>query len=332
MKSNKLLTFLFLSLITSHYSLTTSLSAGTGKSGASFLKISPGARPVGMGGAYTAISNDINCLYYNPAGMRNMNQTVIGAMHTEWIAGMNYEFAGGIIPSRLGPWGLSAIYLNTGEMEGRSADRSATGDFTASDVAVSLSHARMLKSNLFFGSSFKIIRQIIADETAEGIAIDIGINWKMGEGRREMVNGRREKGDGKKGIEFGLAIRNLGPKMEFIEEQFSLPLTITAGAGYNIIDPFKIALDVSYEPIDDRKSVRLGTEFVPFGFMSLRAGYLIKAIETLYSGNINDSSPLESKGLSGGIGFSIYGYNLDYAIVPYRELGTTHRVSFQAKF
>jgi len=276
-----------------------------------------------MGGAYTAISNDINCLYYNPAGMRNMNQTVIGAMHTEWIAGMNYEFAGGIIPSRLGPWGLSAIYLNTGEIEGRSADRESTGNFTASDVAVSLSHVRQFRTDVYFGTSLKIIRQTIADETAEGVAVDVGMSWKVGSEKLVVSS--------KQGIEIGFAIRNLGPKMKFIEEEFSLPMTITAGAGYNILDPFKIALDVSYEPIDDKKSVRLGTEFVPFGFMSLRAGYLIKAIETIYSGDLNNS-PLESKGLSGGIGFSIYGYNLDYAIVPYKELGTTHRVSFQAKF
>src|SRR3989339_838835 len=330
MKSNKLLTFLFLSLITSHYSLTTSLSAGTGKSGASFLKISPGARPVGMGGAYTAISNDINCLYYNPAGMRNMNQTVIGAMHTEWIAGMNYEFAGGIIPSRLGPWGLSAIYLNTGEIEGRSADRESTGNFTASDVAVSLSHVRQFRTDVYFGTSLKIIRQTIADETAEGVAIDIGFGFSVLGDRKPSTHNLSPITHA---LDLGLAIRNIGPKMKFIEEQFSLPITITAGAGYNIVDPFKVALDVSYEPIDDKKSVRLGTEFVPFGFLSLRAGYLIKAIETIYSGSINDNSTsLESKGLSGGIGFNIYGYNLDYAIVPYRELGTTHRVSFQAKF
>jgi hypothetical protein len=36
-----------------------------GTTAAQFLKISAGARAVGMGGAYTALANDINSIYWN---------------------------------------------------------------------------------------------------------------------------------------------------------------------------------------------------------------------------------------------------------------------------
>src|SRR5687767_5725272 len=40
-----------------------------GTSGAAFLKIAPGARPVGMGEAFTGVADDIHSVYFNPAGL-----------------------------------------------------------------------------------------------------------------------------------------------------------------------------------------------------------------------------------------------------------------------
>src|SRR4029077_8125627 len=40
-----------------------------GTSGAQFLKIGPGARPVGMGEAFTGVPDDIHAIYWNPAGL-----------------------------------------------------------------------------------------------------------------------------------------------------------------------------------------------------------------------------------------------------------------------
>ncbi|NWF90983.1 MAG: hypothetical protein HXY50_16170, partial [Ignavibacteriaceae bacterium] len=37
-----------------------------GTTAAQFLKIGAGARAIGMGGTYTAVSNDIYSIYYNP--------------------------------------------------------------------------------------------------------------------------------------------------------------------------------------------------------------------------------------------------------------------------
>jgi hypothetical protein len=38
-------------------------------SGADFLKIDSGARSQGMGGAFTAVADDVNALTWNPAGI-----------------------------------------------------------------------------------------------------------------------------------------------------------------------------------------------------------------------------------------------------------------------
>ena len=38
-------------------------------SAAQFLNLGFGARALGMGEAYTAVADDISCVYYNPAGL-----------------------------------------------------------------------------------------------------------------------------------------------------------------------------------------------------------------------------------------------------------------------
>ncbi|MBA3065742.1 UPF0164 family protein [bacterium] len=293
------------------------LNAESGKSGANFLKISPGARAVGMGGAYTAVASDISALYYNPAGIGNISQMQIGATHTEWLGDIKYDFAGGIIPTQRGSIGVSAIYLTTGEIEGRDESRNKTGDFYSSDLAVMFSGARQLNTNTQLGANVKLLRQTIADETADGIAFDIG-------GTRK-VSGK---------MSLGMAVRNLGPKMKFIDEKYSLPLSITAGTSYRIVGAFNLAMDISYEPVDKKRTVSFGTEFWPMHFFALRAGYLFQAVETLYSSDssLSNNKISEQNGLGGGIGIKVLGYDLDYAIVPYSGLGTTQRISLIAKF
>lgn len=277
--------------------------------GATFLKISPGARAVGMGGAYTAISGDINSLYYNPAGISNISKPQIGAMHTQWISDIRYNYAAGVFSLREGVLGISATLLTMGRMEGRDEKRQPTDDFGASDFAIQFSYA---KNNL--GGSFKIIRQQIEEEIATGIAVDIGLKFKV----------KNEK------LKLGFALRNLGPKMKFIKEGYNLPLTLSAGAGFTI-GGVTLAIDTNYEINERDIKVSFGTEWSPVGFLSLRGGYFLNLLKNT-SQNQNKSFSEPDKGLSGGFGINILNYSLDYAVVPYSDLGTTQRISFLISF
>lgn len=288
------------------------LYSGGGKTGATFLKISPGARPAGMGGAYTALTGDLNCLYYNPAGIGVISRPQIGAMHTEWISDIRYDFAAGVFNVREGVIGISATLLTMGEMEGRGANREETEDFTATDFAVQLSYAKSLSNSNLLGGSLKFIRQKIEDETANGIAVDIGLQRKITDS-----------------LNFGVTVRNLGPKMKFIQEGYNLPLTLGIGTGLTI-GGVTLALDANYEIIDENLKLSFGTEYLPIQFLALRGGYFLTAI---HNTAISDNELFEPKnGLGGGIGINVLNYNLDYAVVPYSDLGTTQRISFVVSF
>jgi hypothetical protein len=206
------------------------------------------------------------------------------------------------------------ISMRSGSIDGRDADGNETADFDSNDMAFTLSAARELNSNNMLGMNVKFIRQTIADESAEGFAIDAGAV--------------RELSDR---VSLGVSVRNLGPKMKFIEEKYSLPLAFTVGGMYKLAGIFGLSMDVAYEPIDEKKTYRMGMQVAPARFMVLRAGYMMKAVSAIYS-NTESSNFDEDEGIGGGVGFNFGSYVLDYSIKPYADLGTSQRVSLKIGF
>ena len=60
---------------------------GAGTVGAAFLKIEGGSRPVGMGGAFAGLANDVNTIFWNPAGLTAVQDQELTAIATLLIRG-----------------------------------------------------------------------------------------------------------------------------------------------------------------------------------------------------------------------------------------------------
>ncbi|MGE5811059.1 MAG: UPF0164 family protein, partial [Ignavibacteria bacterium] len=73
--------------------ITNAQTLKTGTTAAQVLKFNVGPRAIGMGGAFTAISNDITALYWNPGGTANiqMNEAVFN--HTSLFADVRHDYA-----------------------------------------------------------------------------------------------------------------------------------------------------------------------------------------------------------------------------------------------
>ncbi|OGS20309.1 MAG: hypothetical protein A2252_11870 [Elusimicrobia bacterium RIFOXYA2_FULL_39_19] len=287
--------------------------------GADFLKIGIGARPVGLGNAFTAIANDVTAINWNPGGLSQLNQKEVSAMHSQWIADTNLDFIGFAVPLFPNPYPLfpvvfggSIIVLSQGELEGRDENRVQTGGFSASDLAVTLSVSKQVSKLTSMGINLKIIQQRIESEQATGVAFDVGSLYHFAT----------------LPLSFGLSLQNLGPQMKFISEPYNLPLSVTAGLGYNI-GAVTLGLDIKQQVYEGKTIVSIGTEFLPINALALRAGYLLPAItqSTLNKTDLNTYS-----GFGGGIGITLFGTNTDYSFVPYGILGDTHRISFSTKF
>ena len=64
-----------------------------GTSSGSFLRVGVGARPVGMGGAYVAICDDIVACAWNPAGLILIDGYEFALTHTALPADIDYNHA-----------------------------------------------------------------------------------------------------------------------------------------------------------------------------------------------------------------------------------------------
>ncbi|HCJ66405.1 MAG TPA: hypothetical protein DHV62_03535 [Elusimicrobia bacterium] len=301
------------------------LYAGWGETGAAFLKIGVGARQIGMGGANVALANDVNAIYWNPAGLVQLQKREFTAMHNQWIVDFKYDFLGfahplkkALINTRKNTGATLAgglIYLRLGEFQGRDEYRNKTNTFKAYDAAGIISYAQKVNPRLNLGLNLKYIYEQIEIEKAKGLAVDLGLLYQTGI----------------KNLNLGFTVQNLGPKMKFINEPFSLPLTLTGGIAYTYYG-LNLACDIRWQPIEKRTNISLGTEYWPFKVFALRAGYLTRLFTSNLRFTPKDNVLGKFYGLGAGFGFRFADIGIDYSFVPYGDLGNTHRISFSAKF
>ncbi len=281
---------------------------------AAFLKIGVGARAIGMGGAYTAIANDVNAIAWNPAGLSNIPKRELGAMHAELAADTHYDFLGYAQPTQYGIFAAAANHLSQGSLEGRDAAGKPTSGFSAADTVLSFGYAKRFASSFQLGGNVKYIQSSIANASAQTFAVDIG-------GMKELSL----RGPGVPMV--GCAVQNLGPGMKFQDETSALPLTLAAGLGYRLPAGLILALDYKHRPNSHLSEVNVGTEYAIFPAVSLRMGYgSARALATGASGIAT------LNGVAMGLGLKAYGYNLDYSMTPFGELGNVQRLSLSTRF
>ncbi len=313
-----------------------------GTTAASFLAIETGARAIGMGGAFVAVSNDITSLYWNPAGLARLSTSGEATFsHTDWILDVNHEYAAvGLSLGSFGALGLSFCALTMGEMEVRSLlYPEGTGEkFAASDFAIGTSYARNLTDRFSIGFTAKYINQSLWHMSASSFALDVGTMFTT------QFNGMR----------IGMSISNFGNKMKLegsdtqvpidIDTQkygnnnkivanmktdsWSLPLLFRFGVAMDVIKTYHqrwtLAIDAMH-PNDNSEYLNLGTEYALNENVFLRAGY-----KNLFMID-------NEEGLTAGLGVAYKFYSnitlkIDYAYADFGVLENVQRLSLALEF
>lgn len=220
-----------------------------GTSAAEFLRIPVGARASAMS-AMTATVNDASAMFWNPAGLSDIENSEIMVEYTDWYLDLNHSFLGVAIPTKKGVAGLSVVALSMGEFEETTAEaQGRTGrTFNAYSVSMGASYAQYLIPEFTIGGTIKFIYEKIFNSSASSVAFDVGTIYTT------------PFDD----IRFGVSITNAGSKLQLDGDDLIIPSdpdpdgegnyepdAKRATTAYNL--PLMLRVGLAWDPIDNEQ-------------------------------------------------------------------------------
>lgn len=338
----------FLLLLSPGNELLAQSGKNAGTTVSPFLEIGVGSRAVAMGEAYVAIAEGPTAAYWNPAGLGWMQRPELSVMHMDWVADIDMQNVTFALPIP-GLFTLGFMLTNLGVPEDkiRTVDdpEGLSGEtFDANSIALAVHVSRQFTDRFSVGIGVKYINESILNESANAMALDMGVLVKTG-----FLNN----------MTLGMSISNFGTELQFsgadldrtIADRediggtnqnvpakfntgsFALPLIFRMGVATNVFETSGHRLLVSVDglhPNNTSEYVNIGGEYVvtrfrKFGEFALRGGYNALFME--------DSQ----QGLNLGAGMSLYvsrNFSLDinYAYADFEYFGDLHRYTINFKF
>lgn len=315
-----------------------------GTAGMQFLKLGVDARAIGMGEAYTAVTDDISSVFWNPAGLSPALQNQAFVSHTNWPAAIMHDFAAASITNGVQTAAIYGSVLHMDDIEVTDEETfGPTGEtFTNSGIAMGVAVSQTFTDKFSAGASIKYLRENLYEYSVNSYSFDLG----------SMYN------TGWKNVKIGMALKNFGPDIRyrvdddedglFDEDPFDLfdndgdgqidedrteldskiPMSFSLGISGDLMrnDTNHWIASLQLDNVIDRlETWNLGTEY-KMGNLYLRAGYQIN---------------YDTNGLSFGVGYqvpsSIGIFNVDYA---YTDMGylaedfisSAHRLSLKVRY
>jgi len=297
----------------------------SGQAGAQHLLIDPWARSSGWNACGVAETRGLESVFSNIAGVAFTKRTEIAYTRTQFLTGS----AGGININAVGiAQGLSAKNKETGRRidlgtVAVSVFAMGFGDIMRTTIEqpdtdgsifspklnyIGVHYAKSFNRYIHGGASFKIVNESISDLRANGIAIDIGVqylagayeNFKIGVALKNFGLAMRYRGDGLsiKGKQEGT---NYVATFEHRAAEYELPTLLTIGLSYDFLfftDEYqqlskqdrkeegltradavhRVTLAGSFiANAYSRDNFAIGIEYGFMQILQLRAGYLIES-------------------------------------------------------
>jgi hypothetical protein len=265
-----------------------------------FEDLKTGTRPAALGGAFTALSNDHNASFWNPAGLSELDSPEIFSTYKRLFAIVhNFTFAT-CLPTRYGGFGFTvretSVKGDYTDMSGAVVEENTTLE---AERALLLSHGFHLIEEVSFGYNLVAYQvQNIRFDSHLAFGLDIGMlmevyrQWRL-----------------------GFFFRNLNSPTIGETFHYGLPEEISLGIAYVPFDHVVTLLDFEKQ-LGYEINVKMGTEVVVIDeLLVLRGG-----IET------------EPVDFSLGFGTGYRNLKLNYAFRTHKALPLTHLVEAGWKF
>ncbi len=174
--------------------------AGAGTTGASFLKLSVGARAEALGDAGVVGLEGIESLYWNPAGLAHgggSSQLLVSHQQL-WQDISATAVAFGFRNERLGYVALGLAQLGVDSWNNLPGESGVD----AGDLAILVGFARSLSERVGLGVAVRTLHSSVGDHSASGFSLDCGLRYRLSD--RMVLAG---------------AVRNLGSGLSYLDEE-----------------------------------------------------------------------------------------------------------------
>lgn len=306
-----------------------------------FLNLTSSSRQVALGGEVLTLINDVNQPIWNPSTINAELDKQLSINYTNFLAGISVGSASysQVINRRFGAIHGSIKYLNYGTLIEADENGNETGNFKASDVALSVGYAFNLPwTNIFMGFNGKLVNSTISNFTSNGIAADIAVLYYSPY----------------KSYAFTLVARNIGTQIQTFDgtnEKF--PFKVAIGGSYKlryvplkwhltldnlqqwnvaVPNPSNASSDLEGNITNENISfftnairhLVIGAELFPDSPINLRAGYNFRRSSELKLQNARTFS-----GISFGFGIKMNKLRFNYAFSKYHAATNASTFSLQ---
>ncbi|MBS1262364.1 MAG: hypothetical protein MAG453_01715 [Calditrichaeota bacterium] len=213
-------------------------AASVSQAGVLFLKISPGARPGGMGETFVALANDATATWWNPAGLAYVPYNEVTLMHSNWLPqfkfeDLYYDFVSYV--QQVEDWGTfggNIIFLNLGESIRTDESGNELGTFNSYEIAATGSYGSTVTDDgsMAVGVGMRFIYSNLSPVgagaekgtgSATSVGVDIGWFWHTPIRK----------------LSLGANLSNMGPKVAYIDRAQAdpLPTNLKFGFAYHLV-------------------------------------------------------------------------------------------------
>lgn len=290
----------------------------SGQAGASELLINPWTRTSGWGGANMAKLHGAEALWGNVAGAAYKASTQIEFAYTDWLKGTGTTLMALGFTTKVGEsgaLGIQVMSMGFGEIEITTTDspEGGVGTYKPSLLNFAISYSKAFSNNIYAGFLVKGVSESMADLNAFGIALDVGIQYVTGENDQ---------------LAFGIALKNVGPKMKFSgdglslrafipgqetsftleqrSEAFEMPAQLNIGVAYDFLmkDEMKFTLAGNFVSNSfTQDQFALGLQYSFKDILMLRGGYTFEKGMWDEANTYNNTNV--SSGLSAGVSVAL---------------------------
>src|SRR4030066_330921 len=145
-----------------------------------FLRVDMSARAAALGGSFVTNNDDVNVLFYNPAGMSFLEKDPVSFPFVKHLMDLNlFSLAYSTEFENIGRFGTAIKYINYGSFDKADEFGNRIGEFNAGELAFILGYTNEFSENFYYGANAKVIYSSIADESSSAIALDFGLNYEF---------------------------------------------------------------------------------------------------------------------------------------------------------